>query len=163
MIYLSLIPYDKKFLFILTESTAKDPSGDIVDNELTVLKETLGAKSLNNYVSASISYRKIDNSKRDIRHLTFKYFDKITGEIKTGIEDTLTSTGYTEETKFIRTDDDLFALDLDPKYTHIIAHSLDNELIAYIYVQDLITSLFRSDKQYLHDFVYKVAKRGFID
>lgn len=163
MTYISLIPYEDKFLFILTESSLKDPSGDIVDNQLTVLKEYLNIKTLNNIISSSISYRKIDNSNRVIKHLTYKYRDKITGTIKTGTEDKLTSVGYTEESKFINTVDNLFTLDLDSKYTHVIARSLDCELLSYIYVQDLINSLTKFPNQKLHVFDRKEAKRGFID
>ncbi len=163
MLYLNLIPHENKFLFILTETASKNPSADILNNQQIVLKETLGIKTLNNMIDAAISYRKFDNSNRKICHLTYKYWDKITGTFKTGIEDNLTSYGYLEESRFIKTIDELTSINLDPKYTHVIARSLDDETLAYIYVQDLITSLNKFNEQKLHEFVYKEAKRGFID
>lgn len=151
---LSINKIDNKILLMNTND---------ISEQYEILLSIFGKSINSKFNSSLLIYYCINNNNRVIKYLTFKYYDKHTGEIKTGVENTLTSIGYSYEQKWILTIDNLFNINTNTNRHHLLGTPISCNEIAYVpvnYVLNKIDELHDSKFTYLE---CKVSDYRFIN
>lgn len=151
---LSLNKYSDKILLI--------DSKNIIE-QVEIMNYVLGKIDQNKFSSMLLTHYEFNNNNRIIKHLTFKYKDKETGEIKTGAEDKLSSIGYSYKQKWLHTVDDILLINTNNNRLHVLGCSVSCNEIAYVPLSFVLSRL---DELKQFKFIYLdyiISEYGFVN